>query len=205
MPCCGKGFYKSPSEKRVGVIPSAMINAQEAQLVIIDVQDRLMPAMADHKSVIAHLSTIVKSVAQLQIPMTLTEQYPVGLGSTVEEVRASLPDRVEIVEKKSFSALGSKRFLSAILKHDCRQLLIVGCEAHVCVLQTAIDAKNAGYEPFCVWSAITSRHSVDKEAAKSRLLAQGITIVTTEMAVFELLKSSEHKDFRTLSRLIRDL
>ena len=174
------------------------INNQESLLLIIDVQEKLVN-MLEGNDVKDNAIKIAKACGILEIPTVITEQYPKGLGSTIEEIKEALPN-AEYVEKTTFSAFKEeevKKFLSQ------KQVIIFGIEAHICVLQTAMDLLTEGYEVFVVQNACGSRDEANKKAALRRLIHAGAQIVTTEMVLFELLEGSKHPNFKEVQALIK--
>lgn len=174
------------------------INNQESLLLIIDVQDKLVN-MLEGSNVKDNAIKIAKACGILEIPTLITEQYPKGLGSTIEEIKDALPN-AEYVEKTTFSAFKEdevKKFLSQ------KQVIIFGIETHICVLQTAMDLLTEGYEVFVVQNACGSRNEENKQAALRRLIHAGAQIVTTEMVLFELLEGSKHPNFKEVQALIK--
>lgn len=174
------------------------INNQESLLLIIDVQEKLVN-MLEGSQVKDNAVKIAKACGILEIPTVITEQYPKGLGTTIEEIKEALPN-AEYVEKTTFSALKEdevKKFLSQ------KQVIILGIEAHICVLQTAMDLLTEGYEVFVVQNACGSRNEPNKQAALRRLIHAGAQIVTTEMVLFELLEGSKHPNFKEVQALIK--
>lgn len=174
------------------------IKSTEALLLIIDVQEKLVN-MLEENEVKDSAIKIAKACGILEIPTVITEQYPKGLGSTIEEIKNALPN-AEYVEKTTFSALKEEdvnKFLSQ------KQVIILGIETHICVLQTAMDLLNEGYEVFVVQNACGSRSKENKQAALRRLVHAGAQIVTTEMVLFELLEGSKHPNFKEVQALIK--
>lgn len=174
------------------------IKNEEALLLIIDVQDKLV-AMLNDENVKNDAIKLAKTASILNIPTVITEQYPKGLGSTIEEIKEVHPN-AEYVEKTTFSAFKEddvKKLLSQ------KQVILFGIETHICVLQTAIDLLNEGYEVFLVQNACGSRNDDNKQAALRRLIHAGVQIVTTEMVIFELLESSKHPNFKEIQALIK--
>ena len=174
------------------------IKTEEALFLIIDVQEKLV-SMLDDENVKIDSIKLAKTASILDIPTVITEQYPKGLGSTIQEIKEVLPN-AEYVEKNTFSAFKEdevKKLLSQT------QIIIFGIETHICVLQTAMDLLNEGYEVFLVQNACGSRTEKNKEAALRRLIHAGVQIVTTEMVIFELLESSKHPNFKEIQSLIK--
>ena len=174
------------------------IKTEEALFLIIDVQEKLV-SMLDDENVKIDSIKLAKTASILDIPTVITEQYPKGLGSTIQEIKEVLQN-AEYVEKNTFSAFKEdevKKLLSQ------KQIIIFGIETHICVLQTAMDLLNEGYEVFLVQNACGSRKEKNKEAALRRLIHAGVQIVTTEMVIFELLESSKHPHFKEIQALIK--
>ncbi len=174
------------------------IKNTEALLLIIDLQEKLVN-MLEGNEVKDNAIKIAKACGILEVPTVITEQYPKGLGSTIEEIKNALPN-AEYVEKTTFSALKEdevNKFLSQ------KQVILFGIETHICVLQTAMDLLTEGYEVFVVQNACGSRDEANKQAALRRLIHAGAQIVTTEMVLFELLEGSKHPNFKEVQALIK--
>lgn len=179
-----------------------LLSASESLLLVIDIQDRLLPVMHEAERVVRQTGILLQAAARLQIPVLLTEQYPKGLGPTAPEIRAAAGDSA-ILEKLHFSAWSEAAVRERIASIDRPQVVIAGIEAHVCVLQTALELAGAGRKVMVVTDAISSRHPDSAAVAKDRMAAAGIGLVTTEMCLFEWLGSAAHPEFKTLSRLIK--
>lgn len=179
-----------------------LINAAESCLLVVDIQERLLPAVAEPGTVVANTAVLLKSAETLGIPVLASEQYPKGIGHTVAEVAALLPAGV-VVEKLHFSCLADEAFSRRLAGLGRRQAVVVGLEAHVCVLQTAEGLLAAGHDVFVVADAVASRRPANHAAAMRRLEGAGARIVTTEMVVFEWLAQAGTPAFRALSRLIK--
>ena len=174
-----------------------LIDAVGATLIIVDFQARLMPAIHDGPRLVANARRLVDAAGLLGVAVMLTEQNPAGLGATIPELAGSGP----VITKMSFDACAEPCFLAALpAKGD---VVICGCEAHVCVGQTVLSLLAAGRRAVVVQDAIGSRAPESKEVAIARMERHGAEIVTTEMVVFEWLRSAEHPQFRPASRLIR--
>lgn len=174
-----------------------LIDAAGATLVIVDFQARLMPAIHDGPRLVANARRLVDAAGLLGVAVIVTEQNPAGLGATIPELAGSGP----VIAKMSFDACAEPSFLASLpAKGD---LVICGCEAHVCVGQTVLSLLAAGRRAVVVQDAIGSRAPESKEVAIARMERHGAEIVTTEMVVFEWLRSAEHPQFRPASRLIR--
>ena len=174
-----------------------LISAPDSILVIIDFQQRLMPAIHDGERLVSNARRLVDAAGLLAVPIVLTEQNPAGLGTTVPELAGSGP----VIAKMSFDACGAPAFLEALAGD--KDLVICGCEAHVCVGQTVLSLLDYRRRVIVVQDAIGSRAPESKEVALRRMERHGAEIVTTEMVVFEWLRTAEHPQFRAASRLIR--
>jgi nicotinamidase-related amidase len=179
-----------------------LLTANESLLLVIDIQDRLLPAIHEGERVQNQTCVLLQAAEKLHIPAVLTEQYPKGLGQTVPAVKAMAADS-PVLEKMHFSAWSEPTIRDRIGSTKRQQVVIAGVEAHVCVLQTALEMAAAGYRTAVVSDAISSRHPESAAVARDRMAAAGIALVTTEMCLFEWLGSASHPEFKTLSRLIR--
>jgi nicotinamidase-related amidase len=171
-------------------------------LVVVDVQEKLVPAIPDHDAVIDRTGRLIDAAKRLDIPVAASEQYPRGLGHTVEPLRERLAPGARI-EKNTFDALRAsevRRWLEATRRD---QIVLVGTEAHVCVLQTAFGGMGHGYAAFVVADAVGSRAAENRELALARLRAGGAGIVSTEMVIFEWLERAGTDAFREVVRLVR--
>jgi nicotinamidase-related amidase len=184
--------------------PMTLDRARTA-LVVIDVQERLFPAMdADHREeVMRNIKVLTATARRLNLGTLVTEQYPKGLGHTLEEVKDALPPEVQPVEKVAFSCQGVDAFRSRLTATGARQLLLAGIEAHVCVLMSALDLLADGYAVHIVADAVTSRTQANWRLAMEQLRQAGAVVTTTETVLFQLLRQADTDDFRELARLIR--
>lgn len=181
------------------------IAREQAAIVMIDVQERLFPAMdADHREeVMRNLKVLAAAARRLSVPMLVTEQYPKGLGHTLQELKEALPTGLEPVEKVAFSCWGVDTFRNRLTASGARQVILGGIEAHVCVLMSALDLLAAGYGVQVVADAVTSRTQANWRLAMDYLRQAGAVVTTTETALFQLLRQADSDDFRELARLIR--
>lgn len=179
-----------------------LIDARRSALLIIDMQERLTPAMDGAEPATANAAKLMQAAGRLGVPMLVSEQYPKGLGRTVPPIAALAPTGA-VAEKLSFSCLEDAGWRGRFERLDRRQAVIAGVEAHVCVLQTALGLKAAGYEPAVVADAVASRKAESRAVALDRLRQNGVEIVTTEMVLFEWLGRAGTPEFKALSELIR--
>ena len=155
-------------------------------LLVVDFQSRLMPAIDDGPSVVANARRLLDAAELFHVPILFTEQNPDGLGHTLPELRSSAGG---IVHKMTFDACGAPGFLEALA--DRRDIIVSGCETHVCVLQTVLGLRSAGLRVFAVRDALGSRRMESKETAIQRMARNGAEIVTTEMVIFEWLGTAK--------------
>jgi len=181
----------------------ARLARDDTALLIVDIQERLLPVVADAEGVLRQSLLVVRIARTLGLPVLLTEQYPKGLGRTVPELVDALGDAYRPVEKTSFSACGEDGVGDVLRATSVRNVLLLGIEAHVCVLQTALDLLDEGYGVFVVADAVSSRREENRALGLERMRQNGAQIVSTEMVLFELLRSSHDPNFRTLQNLIR--
>lgn len=181
----------------------SVLNDTESMLLIIDIQEKLLHAIFNRLTVQPKSEILAKTAKILNIPAIITEQYPKGLGETVKELKDALPEDVKILEKDYFSALNNKEIAEAIQETKRKQVLVVGIETHICVNQTVADLIKSGYEVFVVTDACGSRAESEYKAGLERMRANGAQLITTEIALFEWLKSSKHQNFKEIQSLIK--
>ena len=184
----------------------ALLQRDRSALVVIDMQERLMPAIAEGDAVTRAAGILIEASRQLDVPVVVTEQYPKGLGPTVDAIAGLLPNDAAVVEKTTFSAARNLDFVSQVegFKAGGRDHIVVcGVESHVCVMQTAADLDAQGYTVHIVADACGSRAPASKDAALARFGALGISRVTTEMALFEWLEAAGTAEFKAVSRLVK--
>ena len=179
------------------------IDANSTIAIVIDVQEKILPVMDEADRVLTRTTTLVEGLRVLEVPIIATEQYPKGLGPTVARVQSAF-ESWEPVEKTAFSCCDAPDFMTLLeARPQVSTVLVAGIEAHVCVLQTAIDLQLAGYNPVVVADATSSRKPTDTRIAFSRCRAEGVRLTTTESVLFELTRTSRNPAFRTISRLIQ--
>ena len=180
------------------------LDREQAILVVIDVQERLVPAMPKkvYRKLRKSIEMLIKAAGELGVPVVATEQYPRGLGHTVAELESACKETV--IEKVSFGCCGEPAFLDVLKKHGRSQVILSGMEAHVCVYQTVIGLLESGYLVHLVSDAICSRHKNDYLAGVDNARAAGAVITTTEMALFQLLKEAGTPEFKVVSGLIKE-
>lgn len=184
---------------------SLLCKASDSVLVIIDIQTHLTAIMPT--KVLARLkrntNLLIKAADILKIPVFATEQYPKGLGPLEPEIVEILPKDTQRFEKTCFSCSGADNFMEQLKISGRKQVILLGLEAHVCVLQTAIDLVKEGYTVFVVMDGICSRHRENYEASLQRMSQSGVINCNAESVLFEWLRDSTHEHFKTLSSLVR--
>ena len=182
-----------------------LIDALKSTLLLVDVQERLLPAMTNSLEVESRCAILLNAARALEVPVTVSEQYPKGLGHTVPGLKA-LTGNAPVFEKLAFSCwkdAALKDHLIAHHEHNRPLLILAGLEAHVCVLQTAVDLATAGFAVFAVADAMSSRAPLSHALALDRMRQSGVSVVNTEMVVFELLRQAGTTEFKALSALVR--
>ncbi|HEX7832094.1 MAG TPA: hydrolase [Thermoanaerobaculia bacterium] len=181
------------------------LDRNNAALVVVDVQERLMPVIHDADLVAQNLDRLVRGCHILGIPTILTEQYVKGLGATIPSLRATFGETYgyQPIEKMTFSAMGADSFAAQLGALNRKQVLIAGVESHVCVYQTVRDLVAAGFAVTLIADAMSSRTPANKEIGVKRMLADGATLSSTELALFELLVTSGTDEFRAISKLVK--
>lgn len=182
------------------------LNREEALLLVVDIQERLVPAI--HKDLypqaLRNAQIMIETAGALGLPILLTEQYPKGLGGTVPEILKPLEGKkYQKLEKVSFSCARDEGFLQAVAAPRRKQVVIVGMETHVCVYQTSVDLTRAGYSVFVLDDAVSSRYLHNYQSGLQALRDAGCTVFSTETAVFQLLKVAATPEFKKVASLIR--
>jgi len=183
-----------------------VLDRETAVLVVVDVQERLVPAIDKdlYTRSLGNFKIVIEAAGTLGLPIVLTEQYPKGLGRTVPDVLRALEGKAyERIEKVSFSCARDETFLDLIAKTGRRQVVLIGMETHVCVYQTSVDLLNAGYEVFVLDDAVSSRFPHNYQSGIRALRDAGAVVVSTETAVFQLMKVAGTPEFKKISSLIR--
>ena len=170
--------------------------------VLVDIQERLFPHIHGHEQLQDNVTKLISGLQILQVPFIITEQYPKGLGKTIEPL-ASLFCGVKPVEKLAFSCCDEPEFMGKIQAAGLKNVLLCGIETHVCVLQTAMDLKAAGFQPVVVEDCVSSRKPGDKEIALKRLLQEGTLFTSYESILFELCQIAGTDEFKAISKLVK--
>lgn len=181
-----------------------LCKADDSLLIVVDIQTKLSDAMPedDAEEVITNSLRLVEAAGILDIPILLTEQYPKGLGPTDTSIAKSLPEQTQVFDKTGFSCCAANGFCQALAASSKRQVILVGQEAHVCILQTALELVHRGYQVYVVEDAVCSRNAEHKFFTMNRMQQLGVTITNHESVLFEWLQGAEHKDFKTIAALL---
>jgi nicotinamidase-related amidase len=203
-----------------------LLDVQESQLVLVDVQERLMPAMLESQACVANTVRLARMAGLLDVPLFATEQNPSKLGATVPELQVHLQQgKARMLSKMQFSAVeeglgewlrppakpvqGNARSLpkhlqkSSAAASERGTIVLAGVEAHICLLQTALDLLEDEFDVWVVTDACSSRTERNRDAAFDRLAGAGVELVTTEMVAFEWLRTAEHPAFKDVQALIK--
>ena len=177
-----------------------MLNVENSLFLMIDMQEKLVAATSANQEV-QNAKKLLKTAEILEMPTLITEQYPKGLGTTVSELQEFCKDNV--YEKTAFSALADENIAQAIADKKRKQVVLFGIEAHICVYQTALALKDMGFDVYMVHDASASRDDVQHKCALHIMENAGVKVATTEIVIFELLKTSKHPNFKEIQGLIK--
>ena len=194
---------ESPKPPRILPRCVPRLRPDDALLLVIDMQERLQPHVHDDARLRAKARALAEGCRLLGVPVFLTEQYPKGLGPTVPELHDAVAHAGGVLEKTAFSCAADPSIRARIHAAGRRQVLLAGVEAHVCVLQTALDLLEEGFQVHLVEDAVGSRSPADREAGIARARRNGAEPATVEMALFELMGSSRHPRFKDVQALVK--
>ena len=181
----------------------SLISTNDSVLLVIDIQTKLVQAVFNPSQLLRKATVMAKAASILNIPAIVTEQYPVGLGSTVNELIQVLPNDTRYFEKNTFSALDNLEIAELLRVARKKQVILFGIETHICVSQTAIALTELGYDVYVVSDACSSRQEVEYIAGLERMKEHGVHILTAEIALFEWLRGSKHPNFKEIQNLIK--
>ncbi|MDC9729028.1 MAG: hydrolase [Methyloprofundus sp.] len=182
-----------------------LLDSNNSILLLVDIQTRLVSAMPEEaaENMLEYSSRLAKTADLLNIPVFLTEQYPQGLGSTVESLNNELNSKTQRFEKTYFSCCAAEGFMDALEQSGRKQIIITGQEVHVCILQSALELMQQGYQVHILEDASCSRKAEHKFYALQRMQQAGATISNFESVLFEWLKDAKHPNFSEISQLLR--
>jgi len=179
-----------------------MLDIENCCLVVVDVQGKLAQLMHDKQSMFKNIQILIEAAKILNIPILWCQQCPDALGPTIPEIAQLITDS-EPIDKSAFSCCGAEQFNINLKELKRHQVLLCGIETHVCIYQTAIDLLRRGFSVDVVVDAVSSRTPQNKQIAINRMVAEGINISCTEMALFEMLKTAEHPQFKQIAKLVK--
>jgi len=179
-----------------------MLSEENSLILVIDIQDKLVNAL-EKDVIVKNAAKIVSAGNILNIPIVLTEQYPKGLGNTVDLIKSIIPADSKIIEKTCFNALQEENFLEKISEYGKKQIVIMGIETHICVYQTALALLEKGFEVYVIKDACASRKKYEFKQGIEAMRDNGVKISCVEIALFEWLKSAKHPKFKEIQALIK--
>lgn len=180
-----------------------LLRRERTGLILVDVQEGFRPVIDRFDATVAACGLLAEGFGVLGGPVVVSEQYPKGLGSTVEEVAGRLPEGAAPVEKLRFSACGVEGIDAAIAAAGCEAWVVAGIEAHVCVNQTVLDLLERGHDVHVAADATSSRDPENKRLALERMALAGAHVTSSEMALFEMLEEAGTAEFKAISKLVR--
>lgn len=179
------------------------IDPANTAVLVVDYQEKLLPAIHDVEHLLERTKILLSGLQVLEIPVVLTEQYPRGLGPTVQEVKDCLGDNYQPYEKITFSVMGCEAVKEAFAALGKKNIIVCGTEAHICVLQSVIDLQAEGYQVYLVEDCIASRKPSDKESSIRRAMGEGALITSAEAILFELTYISGTSTFKQISKIVK--
>ena len=180
-----------------------MMTPKETLLLVIDIQGKLATSVAQPDRLVRNVSKLIRACKLLGVPVICTEQYPKGLGHTVDELKELIGDEAPY-EKLSFSCCGNEDFMKRLRALGRNDILVVGMETHVCVYQTCVELLEFGYNVHLVTDAVSSRSEENRAVGIRCIERAGASPTSTEMAIFELLRVAEGDTFKAISKIIKE-
>jgi nicotinamidase-related amidase len=177
------------------------MSAQDTALLVIDVQEKLLPLIPNHQALVRNIAFLVDGARLLDVPVQATEQYPRGLGPTTPELAKRLPERPD---KVAFSSCAIPEVVAALHMGARPKVVLAGIETHVCVLGTALDLLALDFRVYVAVDAVGSRFALDHDVALRRLEQAGAILTTSETCVFEWVGGAGHPRFKDVSRLVQE-
>ncbi len=178
------------------------LSAENSLVLIIDIQERLVSVL-NKDVVVANAVKVASAAKLLNVPVLLTEQYPKGLGNTVQALREVLPENSEVVEKTYFNALLEEGMKDKIKSYGKKQIVIFGIETHICVYQTASALVEEGYDVYVIKDACASRNKYEFKQGIDAMVANGVKVSCVEIALFDWLKGAKNPKFKEVQALIK--
>ncbi|MDO5576208.1 MAG: isochorismatase family protein [Fibrobacter sp.] len=181
------------------------MEAETSLVVAVDFQEKLLPIIDSADKLIVNATTLLSGSGLFHVPIIATEQYPKGLGSTVEAIRQSMPEEVELISKVTYSCCDEPQFIEKLTAYsNAKQIVLIGIETPICILQTAIDLADRGYTVYLPEDACSGQIRADHITALRQLEQNECVVTCVESILYRWCRSAEHEQFKTLSRLVRD-
>ena len=178
------------------------IKKDDALLVVVDMQGRILPAMYAKEKVEENTIRLINGFKAFNAPIIATEQYPDGLGPTVDSVKEALGD-ASVIAKRTFSCCGEPNFIDAVKKAGKKTIVVCGIESHVCVMQTVFDLKEMGYTVYLAVDAVSSRFETNRDLAFKRMRRADIMLDSVEAILFDMLETSTAPEFKAISKIVK--
>ncbi|NIV72833.1 isochorismatase family protein [Candidatus Saccharibacteria bacterium] len=178
------------------------IPKDDSVAVVVDVQERMFPHIRDKERIAQNMVKMIKGLQILEVPILVTQQYTKGLGETIPEIAEALGDFTPL-EKLAFSCIGDSDFTERLIDLKKNRVILMGVEAHVCILQTALDLLTKAFRPIVVEDCVSSRKLNDMQIAVERMRNEGTIITTCESILLELCVVAGTDQFKAISRLIK--
>ena len=178
-----------------------MMTPENTRLIIVDIQERLLPALHENQAFLAACRQFITGANLLGVPHIITEQYPKGLGATVPDIALLTPDAPKF-SKTQFSAYTAALQQGQPESGQAQNIILIGCETHICMLQTVLDLRQQGYNVFIPQECATSRTAANKANGLQQIQAAGGVVSNIESLLFMLLKDAQHPQFKAISKLI---
>ena len=180
-----------------------VLDSSKAALLVVEVQEAFLDVLSDTDRLISRVAIAVRAFRILELPIFVTEQYPKGLGITVEEIRSELPDDFPYLEKTAFSSCGASQLEEGFRRAGIKQVVVCGLETHVCVNQTTHDLLDRGFDVHLLTDCVASRTKQDRRAGLRKMFSSGAVSSSLEMALFELMRDARHEKFKQVQQLIK--
>lgn len=176
-----------------------LLNKEDSLLLLVDVQEKLAPAVLDCEAFLARCEWLLKLARRVGVPLLVSEQYPQGLGSTLKQFHSYF-NQQECIDKVAFSCMSEPKYVERLKQLHKKQLILIGIETHVCVLQTALEMRKGGYDVFVVVDAVSCRGEQNTKYGLKRMKQDGVHLLTSEMVFFEWLRKAGTPEFKELSK-----
>ena len=180
-----------------------ILNPEDTLILIIDIQEKLINATYNKETILKNSVILSKTASLLEMPVIVSEQYPKGLGCTIDEIKSNLDDKVKYFEKTAFNALEEPELIATLKAINKKNIIVMGIETHICVHQTVCNLLELGYKVTLVSDASGSRAEKEHLSTIECIKNNGANIKTTEMILFELIKSAKHPKFKEIQGYIK--